>query len=419
MKASEKSGKGGARGTTPKGARGERARSASADGGARIVPVDFSRPTRFAPELRHRVAAALTPFTEALALRLEGELKCEVSVGLGELAEHTWASARAQLPADALAVALAQQEAPPLLLSVEHGLLLCALDCLLGGRAADAQLERALTEIDWALARELLEGFVGELCQAWSDLGAGELSLGALDLEGDAGIEVAASEPTLLVRVGATLDGRAGELALLIPWPAAHALAASAGGAPSPSAPERDAEHLQRRLAGAAVLLRVEVGSVQMPAQRMVELAPGSLLALEQHAEDGVLLFAEGVSIGRGRPGRSGERRAVKIEASVDPPVRAARYATLGRAVLARARVEQDAGGAGILHNIFLRVWAELGRTHMPLGHALELRPGSLVELDQDAEAPVELFANGLCFAAGKLVVTAEGRWGIELQDLR
>jgi flagellar motor switch/type III secretory pathway protein FliN len=41
-----------------------------------------------------------------------------------------------------------------------------------------------------------------------------------------------------------------------------------------------------------------------------------------------------------------------------------------------------------------------------------------LVELDQTADAPVELFANGLCFANGALVVTAEGLWAVQLAKL-
>jgi flagellar motor switch/type III secretory pathway protein FliN len=171
------------------------------------------------------------------------------------------------------------------------------------------------------------------------------------------------------------------------------------------------------------VLLRAEVGSVQMGIERMLELAPGSLLALQDRAEEGVVLYAEGVSIARGRPGRSGTRRAIKLESTGEPPVRADTYATLGRAELERARAhaaeEPSASVQGpILHSLFVRVWAELGRTHLPLGQALELTPGVVVELDQDAQAPVELFANGLCFASGSLVVTGEGQWGVQLEQL-
>jgi flagellar motor switch/type III secretory pathway protein FliN len=156
---------------------------------------------------------------------------------------------------------------------------------------------------------------------------------------------------------------------------------------------------------------------------RLLELVPGVLVELEGRAEDGVRLFAEGVSLGRGRPGRSGSHRAIKLESTGEPPVRADTYATLGRAELERARAHvagagEGADGGAILSSIFVRVWAELGRTHMGLGASLELTPGAVVELDQLAEEPVELFANGLCFANGSLVVTGEGAWGVQVEQL-
>ena len=142
-------------------------------------------------------------------------------------------------------------------------------------------------------------------------------------------------------------------------------------------------------------------------------------MELDERAEDGVRLFAEGVSIGRGRPGRSGTRRAVKLRvhgrtarrAPTPTPRSVAAELERARAHAAGRRRGPPRSGE-ILRSIFVRVWAELGRTHMALGRALELTPGAVVELDQAVEAPVELFANGLCFANGSLVVTADGELG-------
>ena len=65
-----------------------------------------------------------------------------------------------------------------------------------------------------------------------------------------------------------------------------------------------------------------------------------------------------------------------------------------------------------------VRVWAELGRTTLPLGSALELPPGTVVELDQGAESPIELFVNGMRFAHGTLQVDAEGEWAVQIDAL-
>ena len=70
------------------------------------------------------------------------------------------------------------------------------------------------------------------------------------------------------------------------------------------------------------------------------------------------------------------------------------------------------------LSDIRLRVWAELGRTRLPLGRALELPLGAVVELDRAADAPVDLFVNGLRFAQGHLLVTDDGEWAVSLEAL-
>ncbi len=66
------------------------------------------------------------------------------------------------------------------------------------------------------------------------------------------------------------------------------------------------------------------------------------------------------------------------------------------------------------LTGIKLRVWAELGRTELGLSRALGLPLGSVVELDRPADAPVDLYVNGLRFAQGHLIVTDDGEWAFQ-----
>jgi len=391
-----------------------------------VRTLDFSQPTKFTTELRRRIGRALDPFCDALGAWLSSELRADVELGVTDIGQHTWAAAKAQLPADVIAIDVeAESIERHMLLSVELGLVLQALECLLGGEAAHAPAERHLTEIDWVLTRGLLDAFVHELSMAWGEINGPELKRGVLDTEGDAGVFTPIGEPTLSVTFQCTIDGLSSAMSLLIPWAAIEPVAESmrgAGGQPTGADP-RGEDALRRGLAGAQVLLRAEIGSVQMPIERMLELVPGGQVVLRERAEDGVRLFAEGVSLGRGLPGRSGTRRALKLESTSEPPLRADTYAKLGRSELERARAHVAATrdnpeGRAILRSIFVRVWAELGRTHLPLGQALELTAGAVVELDQMADAPVELFANGLCFANGSLVVTGEGEWGVQVDAL-
>jgi flagellar motor switch protein FliN/FliY len=89
-----------------------------------------------------------------------------------------------------------------------------------------------------------------------------------------------------------------------------------------------------------------------------------------------------------------------------------------GEGARAGEAAEAAIGLRAVLGETKLRVWAELGRTRLALGQALELPIGAVVDLDRSADAPVDLFVNGLCFGQGHLLVTDDGEWAIEVRQL-
>jgi flagellar motor switch protein FliN len=82
------------------------------------------------------------------------------------------------------------------------------------------------------------------------------------------------------------------------------------------------------------------------------------------------------------------------------------------------AGTSEGVGLADALTNIRVRVWAELGRTRLPLAEAIALPLGAVVDLDCAADAPVDLYVNGLRFAQGQLLITDEGDWAVSLEKL-
>ena len=64
--------------------------------------------------------------------------------------------------------------------------------------------------------------------------------------------------------------------------------------------------------------------------------------------------------------------------------------------------------------DVNVRLWAELGRAHMPIGRAVALAQGSIVDLDRKPEDPVDVFVNGARFGTGRLILV-EGEWALEV----
>jgi flagellar motor switch protein FliN/FliY len=93
----------------------------------------------------------------------------------------------------------------------------------------------------------------------------------------------------------------------------------------------------------------------------------------------------------------------------------------LGAEYLGDAGPSSEVDSTGLdesLRAIEVRVWAELGRRRMPIGSLIGTPPGAVVELDREADEPVDLFVNGMRFGTGRLVVSEGGEWAVEIETL-
>lgn len=67
--------------------------------------------------------------------------------------------------------------------------------------------------------------------------------------------------------------------------------------------------------------------------------------------------------------------------------------------------------------DVEVRVSAELGRARLPVGDVLDLSSGAVVDLDREADAPVDIYVNGLRFGSGRLVAV-DGEWAVRLETV-
>ncbi len=71
-----------------------------------------------------------------------------------------------------------------------------------------------------------------------------------------------------------------------------------------------------------------------------------------------------------------------------------------------------------VLGDVPVRLWAELGRTTMAMARFVALPPGEILELDREAEEPIDLYVGGMRFAAGRLLVTDDGELAVRVEEI-
>jgi flagellar motor switch protein FliN/FliY len=76
-----------------------------------------------------------------------------------------------------------------------------------------------------------------------------------------------------------------------------------------------------------------------------------------------------------------------------------------------------DTGNLDLLMDIELPLMVRMGQTEMQLGDLLKLTPGSILELNRAADAPVELLVNSKLIAKGEVVVV-DGNFAFRITEI-
>jgi flagellar motor switch protein FliM len=289
----------------------------------RMRTVDFTRPSKFTPEQERRLRRGLEAFCRTASTRLSAELRAPLELEVLATTQMTWANAHGQLPESAIAgVVDIRPAGTRMLVCAEQELLVGAIELLLGGSSAAEARARRLTDIDWALGRHFLDRLLAQLSVIWTDLMGQELGLGALDTQLEMAQLSPVSEPTLSLTMEARLDGTSSALTLLLPWSAIEPVAEriSARDDSAAGLDGREAASVRRAVGRVEMTVRAEVAAVELPIEAVLGLRPGDLLRLDAPAGQGVTLYADEVPVHRGRPGRSGGRRAVQVTERLEDP---------------------------------------------------------------------------------------------------
>ena len=219
------------------------------------------------------------------------------------------------------------------------------------------------------------------------------------------------------------VDGVTGGNVFVMPLKGARALAAAMMGEEPPEDEATDLTELELSAVGEAMnqMMAAAANATSSVLGTEVEIAPPEtrVLSAPETALDGhddAAHMTSGVFTVFGQP-----CRLIQLVPNAFVMRMTQALDELGAEYLGDAGPSGDLDSSGLdesLRAIEVRVWAELGRRKMPIGSLVGTPPGAVVELDREADEPVDLFVNGMRFGTGRLVVSEGGEWAVRIETL-
>jgi flagellar motor switch protein FliN len=219
------------------------------------------------------------------------------------------------------------------------------------------------------------------------------------------------------------VDGVTGGNVFVMPLKGARALAAAMMGEAPPEDDADDLTELELSAVGEAMnqMMAAAANATSAVLGTEVEIAPPDTRVLQSlekalDGHDDAAHVTSGVFTVFGQP-----CRLVQLVPNAFVMRMTKALDELGAEYLGDQGPASEIAAAGLdesLRAIDVRVWAELGRRRMPIGSLVGTPAGAVLDLDREADEPVDLYVNGMRFASGRLVVSDGGEWAVKIETL-
>jgi flagellar motor switch protein FliM len=285
------------------------------------VAYDFRRPNKFTREHVRALQIAHETFARQFTTVLSTTLRTLSHVqarGIGQLTYDEYIRDVAN------PTYLAILSLPPLagaaIFHLPLPVVLTAVDRLLGGPGTGPSVNRALTEIEQSLVRDLLGRVLRELAYAFESLTALEPTVIHQESNPQFAQIGSPSDMVIVFVYDLRIGSQAGEATLCIPFSALQPVldevmgsSLLAGRIEADAGSVRDA--LAGRMGSAPVTVSVSFPPVALALADIVDLRPGDVLPLDHRVDAPLEVSVGGVPRFAARPGRRGKRLACVITA--------------------------------------------------------------------------------------------------------
>ena len=295
--------------------------------GRGIKSYDFRRPDKFSKEQWQTLQVMHEAFARLVGAAFSSRLRSLVTARLSSIEQGLYEEWQTQLPTPTACYVVGLAPLPGSIV-VEFNLDVASevVDRLLGGTGSLIERNRELTEIELTLLRTFSSALISALQDMWEKVTPVQPELQDLGLDASV-IQIAGpNDVVIMAFFEVNLGSHLGAMSVCIPFAVVEPIVGnlSAQVWHSTAAAVRQSDQTRRRveavLRGAPLELSVELGSVELPAREVLELAAGDTLVLDAPVDRPLHVVMGGVVRFRSRPGMVGKRLATRVTEVVELP---------------------------------------------------------------------------------------------------
>lgn len=286
-----------------------------------VAVYDFKRPERVSKEQLRAITALHEGFARNFGASLSGFMRTIVDVQLASVEQLTYSQFILSLPnPTCFALLKAFPLEGSLVLEVNPSILFPIIDRLLGGGNTTIIIpERAMTDIEFRLARKIMRLAVSQLEEMWRHV-VSDASFEIDQTESNPHLVqiVPPNEPVVLATFEVSLGESSGMVSLCLPYGSIEAVLIDMAKRDWFSYRAKDAsEDTQRRvelgLSRARVSVAGYLATTTMTVRELLDLQPGDILTTNTRPEDESSMIVNGRLKFRGKPGQFRGKKAFLI----------------------------------------------------------------------------------------------------------
>lgn len=294
--------------------------------GKSVKTYDFRRPDKFSKDQLRTLQAIHENVGRIVSARLSARLRTTVSVTLADTAQMIFDEYVQGLALPTQLVVITTDElAGPVLMDLDLGLALAAIERMLGGVGRIPEVRREPTAIESSLIDRIIGDILPAISEGWAHLAhlAPQVTETAF---GPSLLRVAApSHVVAILTFEVRLAGQTAPLTLCYPHAALEPIVPRLSASAWYAQTERSANAGSSRAALAAALQTVDIPvtavltPVDLTVEALMGLQPGDTIRLEGRTDAPVLLSVMDQAQAWARPGRVGDRLALRLVTPLEP----------------------------------------------------------------------------------------------------